>query len=100
MMLAEELVDAGFAVSGPFASCAAAMDSLDTQPPRAAILDIELIDGACVELARELKIRRIPFVVLTGYASSLPRDDAFSGVPWLTKPFGHEEIIGTLRALL
>jgi DNA-binding response OmpR family regulator len=100
MMLAEDLLEAGFVVSGPFASCAAAMDSLDKQAPRAAILDIELIDGACVELARELKRRRIPFIVLTGYASSSPHDDVFSGATWLTKPFGHEEIIGTVRALL
>jgi DNA-binding response OmpR family regulator len=100
LMLAEELVDAGFGVSGPFTSCAAAIASLDNQLPRAAILDIELIDGPCVELARELKERRIPFIVLTGYASSSFHDEAFSGVPWLSKPFGHEEIIGTVRALL
>ena len=100
MMLAEELVEAGFGVSGPYASCAAAIASLDMQPPRAAILDIELIDGACVELARELKSRQIPFVVLTGHALSSPHHEAFSGVLWLTKPFGHEEIIGTVRALL
>jgi hypothetical protein len=36
MMLAEELVEAGLCVSGLFASCAAAMDSLDKQLPRAA----------------------------------------------------------------
>jgi DNA-binding response OmpR family regulator len=100
MMLAEELVEAGFGVSGPFPSCAAAMNSLGEQPPHAAILDIELIDGACVELARELKSRHIPFIVLTGYASWSPHDEAFSSVPWLTKPFGHDAIIGAVRALL
>jgi DNA-binding response OmpR family regulator len=99
MMLAEELVEAGFGVSGPFSSCDAAMDSLDKEPPHAAILDIELIDGACVALARELKSRHIPFIVLTGHAPTSSHDDAFSGVPWLTKPFGHEEIIGAVRAL-
>jgi DNA-binding response OmpR family regulator len=87
-------------VSGPFASCAAALTSLDEQPPHAAILDIELTDGPCVQLARELKVMRIPFLLLTGYASSSRHDEAFSGVPWLTKPFAHEEIIGTVRALL
>jgi DNA-binding response OmpR family regulator len=100
MMLAEDLVEAGFSVSGPFASCAAAMVSLDKQPPHAAILDIELTDGRCEELARELKDKRIPFVILTGHAPSSPHDKAFSGVPWLTKPFSHDEIIGTVRALL
>jgi DNA-binding response OmpR family regulator len=99
MMLAEELEEAGFGVSGPFASCPAALDSLDKQPPDGAILDIELIDGECVELARELKSRCIPFVVLTGYTSPLSREDAFSGATWLTKPFGHQEIIGSVRAL-
>jgi DNA-binding response OmpR family regulator len=99
IMLAEELLEAGFCVSGPFATCAAALDSLDKQPPRAAILDIDLIDGPCAELARELRSRCIPFVVLTGYPSSSPQDHAFSGATWLTKPFGHEEIIGSVRAL-
>jgi len=97
MMLAEELVEAGFGVS--FSSCDAAMDSLDKEPPRAAILDIELIDRACVELARELKSRRIPFIVLTGHAPTSSHDEAFSGVPRLTKPFGHEELIGAVLAL-
>jgi CheY-like chemotaxis protein len=50
-------------------------------------------------LARELKSRCIPVVVLTGYASSAPHDEAFSGATWLTKPFEHEEIIGSVRAL-
>ena len=57
------------------------------------------MDGPCAELARELKSRCIPFVVLTGYASSAPQDEAFSGATWLTKPFEHEEIIGSVRAL-
>jgi DNA-binding response OmpR family regulator len=55
MMLAEELVEAGFFVSGPFASCAAAMNSLDKQPPRAAILDIDLMDRPCAEFAENLR---------------------------------------------
>jgi DNA-binding response OmpR family regulator len=68
MMLADDLVEAGLRVLGPFASCAVAMASLDEQRPDAAILDIELIDGPCVELARELKDKRIPFMILTfGY---------------------------------
>ena len=100
MMLYEDLSEAGFEVSGPFTSSSAALASLDRQTPDAAILDIDLNDGPCVALARALREKRIPFVVLTGHTSDISHDGAFSGAPWLSKPLSHELLIDTVRTLL
>ena len=100
MMLYEDLSEAGFEVSGPFTSCGAALASLDSQPPDAAILDIELNDGPCVALAQKLRQKSIPFLVLTGYHSDPSNDDAFSGAPWLAKPMSYDSVINTVRTLL
>ena len=100
MMLYEDLSEAGFEVSGPFTSSSAALASLDTETPDAAILDIELHDGPCVALARTLREKRIPFLVLTGHNSDPSYDDAFSGAPWLAKPMSYDSVLNTVRTLL
>jgi len=99
LMLYEDLSEAGFEVSGPFTSCGAALSSLERQTPDAAVLDVDLTDGPCVALARTLKGRRIPFLVLTGHNSDASNDEVFSGVPWLTKPMSHDALIDTVRTL-
>jgi DNA-binding response OmpR family regulator len=100
MMLYEDLSEAGFEVSGPFTSCSAALASLDTQTPDAAILDIDLNDGPCVALAQKLREKRVPFLVLTGHHSDASSDDVFSGAPWLAKPMSYDSVINTVRTLL
>lgn len=99
-MLCEDLSDAGFKVSGPFASGPAALASLTHQTPDAAILDVELIDGPCVDLAAALRAKGIPFLVLSGHNSDPSYDGAFSGAPWLSKPMSYEDVIEALRTLM
>jgi DNA-binding response OmpR family regulator len=99
-MLYEDLSDAGFKVSVPFTSCAAALASLARQTPDAAILDVELIDGPCVPLAEALREKGIPFLVLTGHSLDPSYNGAFSGAPWLAKPMSHDDVIEALRTLL
>jgi DNA-binding response OmpR family regulator len=100
MMLYEDLSEAGFEVSGPFTNCVAALASLERQTPDAAILDIELSDGPCMALARALREKRIPFVILTGHTSDVSHEDAFSGAPWLAKPMSHDAVMNAVRTLL
>jgi DNA-binding response OmpR family regulator len=94
------LREAGFEVAGPFGSCATALAWLGSDTPDAAILDIELSDGPCVQVACILKERRVPFLVLTGHAFDASHDEVFSGVPWLQKPMAEEDMLETLRRLL
>jgi CheY-like chemotaxis protein len=101
VMLEQELREAGFVVAGPFASCAAALKWLTTHTPDAAILDIELSDGPCIEVAQTLRDRNVPFLVLAGQPCDIAHhDEAFCGFPRLEKPISQRDVIETLRGLL
>ena len=101
MMLEQDLRGAGYEVAGPFTSCAAALKWLATQTPDGAILDIELSDGPCIEVAQTLKDRNIPFLILTGQPSDIAHhEEAFSGAPRLEKPMSQREVLEMLRGLL
>jgi DNA-binding response OmpR family regulator len=87
MLIQDELEEAGFAVAGPFRSCAEALAALRHETPAFALIDYMLSDGPCRDLARELRRRAIPFAVLSGYDHRAPDGDAeWQGVPWLVKP--------------
>jgi DNA-binding response OmpR family regulator len=85
MMIEDELEETGFAITGPFPSCAAAMDWLQGNTPDAAVLDLSLADGECRDLARELSGRGVPFIVYSGHdpADAPPE---FAEAQWITKP--------------
>jgi DNA-binding response OmpR family regulator len=100
LMLEHDLLAHGFTVLGPFASCAATLAWLDGQVPDAAILDITLTDGPCVELARALRERQIPFLVFTGQPPNSPLARDFAGGPWIGKPSSADHIMQTLREIL
>jgi DNA-binding response OmpR family regulator len=80
LMLDQELREAGFEVAGPFGSCAEALAWLTAETPDTGILDIGLSDGPCLEVARKLKERQVPFVLPTGYPSGVAHEDAFSSL--------------------
>jgi len=87
MMMEIDLDEAGYEIVGPFSSCAAALECLGEATPDLALIDHKLSDGTCVELARELKRRRVPFAVVSGSVDERIRTQpAFSDVPWLAKP--------------
>ena len=93
------LEDAGFSV----ATCGSAQEALTLvteEPPHCVVLDFALKDGPCLELARELLRRSVPFVVYSGHrrsSSGLPELDA---VPWIEKPARRQDLIASLLATL
>lgn len=98
MLAEDELVRAGFAIVGPFATCAEATGWLAADTPDLAVLDFELRDGPCTDVARELNRRGVPFVVLSGgRQEALP--EPFRRAPWLAKPNSMEELPAILRSL-
>lgn len=70
---------------GPFSSGRDALSALRRQGVDAAILDIELADGASTPLARVLREASVPMIVLSGLQTSSPPPE-FAGVAWLDKP--------------
>jgi DNA-binding response OmpR family regulator len=100
IMLEDDLWEAGFEVLGPYTSCAATLKRLRRHVPDAAILDITLTDGPCVELARVLREQEIPFLVFTGQLRDSPFAEDFAGAPWIEKPSSVNYIVQTLWDLL
>jgi PAS domain S-box-containing protein len=85
MMVQECLGDFGYQVIGPIATATEAAARAKDGNFEAAVLDINLGDGAVYPIADMLAARGVPFVFVTGYdAESV--DARFRNVPVLQKP--------------
>lgn len=83
---------------GPAASGQSAMDLMSREQPHAALLDVSLVDGSSVQVARQLETRGVPYAVLTGHAAdSLPIE--LQAAPYLGKPIAPDLVIATLARL-
>jgi DNA-binding response OmpR family regulator len=95
--LEDGLRGAGFAVAGPFASCAQAEAWLRRGEPDAAILDHELKDGPCDALICDLSRRGVPTIVFTGHDAPRNPAPALSTATWVTKPIAFPALLNELR---
>jgi DNA-binding response OmpR family regulator len=86
MMLEDELREAGYEVAGPFATCASAIEWLESSTPDVAVLEYMLRDGPCTGLARTLRGRGVPLVIYSASRRSSTKAPEFKGVPWIEKP--------------
>ena len=94
--IARQLTNAGFAVVGPAVSVARAMKLIGEHGCDVAVLDVNLGDEETSEpIARELRARAKPFIVLSGYARD-EHPQAFTGAPVLSKPTTPSGLIATL----
>jgi DNA-binding response OmpR family regulator len=84
--LQEELQELAFRVTGPFTTCAVALDWLKTNTPDVAILDAVLKDGPCRDIALELARREVPFVIYSGHPEDQQLLAEFRHVTWIEKP--------------
>lgn len=99
LTLEDGLRDAGFAVAGPFMTCASALAWLRDNKPCTAILDTALSDGSCAEVAHELGARSIPFVVHSGHKAHEATPE-FRGAPWIEKPAANRAVLDAVRGVL
>jgi CheY-like chemotaxis protein len=95
--LEDSLRAAGFAVAGPFATCAEAEDWLSNGEPDAAILDHALRDGTCDALVRELARRGVPTVIFTGHDARGEPLAEVSSACWIAKPIAFSALLDELR---
>jgi len=97
--ISRALIDAGAEVLGPVASArdAEAIIAAESRID-AAVLDINLRDGAVFPAADALASREIPFAFATGYEEwSLP--GRFQGRPLVEKPFKASQITSLLAPM-
>ena len=99
MSLEDALVEEGFRIVGPFSACAEALRALADVVPDLAILDAVLSDGPCLELARELRRRGVPFMIYSGAEEFRNSARELDGVPWVEKPAPLQAVLNTAHAL-
>lgn len=98
MTLVDDLEAHGYEAIGPVASGSGALRWLEARRPDAALVDVMLRDGLCIELVQQLKHRRVPFAIYSGH-NQMRGEPAFRDVPWVTKPATFAEIMAALDSL-
>ena len=99
MLLEEMIEDLGHDVVGPARNIETGLKLASEERLDCAILDMNLGNGTSSKtIARELKLRGIPFLFSTGYDSGDARE--FDEAPRLNKPFGPVDLEKALDQLL
>lgn len=97
--VAEDLLDLGFRVSGPFMNAREVIDLLAEDPPDFAIVDVGLRDGSGRSAAQALRARGIPLVIFTVGDRRAYMDGEFKDVPWVEKPAVTDRLLDVLKGL-
>ena len=96
------LNDAGFEVATA-SSATEALDIASVRPPEAAIVDLILPDRDGVEVVRSIRAwSDMPILLLSAVTEEAEKVRAFDAGAddYLTKPFGPDELVARLRAVL
>ena len=99
LMLEDLLTQGGFVVADVATKVEAALASVETCAFDVAILDANLAGVSSASVASVLTARSIPFLVVSGYATTQQNDAFAAGLP-VQKPFQTEELIQALRSIL
>lgn len=83
----EDVVTAlGYRVDGPYARVADAARSLDVAMPRAAVLDVQLLDGEVFSVAKRLRDAGVPIIFHSGHADAPMLHRDFPNAKVCSKP--------------
>jgi two-component system KDP operon response regulator KdpE len=96
------LRDAGYAVEAATTK-QAALGALSSRPPEAVVLDLVLPDGDGVSVVKDVRSwSRLPILVLSAVGDEREKVRALDAGAddYVTKPFGTEELLARLRAVL
>jgi DNA-binding NtrC family response regulator len=94
--LSHAIADYGFTVVGPAGTADGAVRLIGQEPPDGVLLDVRLREGSAVEVAKALRKRGVPFVVMSGYShDTLPPE--LKKAPFVAKPVTESELIDTAR---
>jgi two-component system KDP operon response regulator KdpE len=80
-----------------------ALDAVSVRPPDAIVLDLVLPDGTGVEVCKEVRgWSQLPIIVLSALGDEREKVKALDAGAddYVTKPFGTEELLARLRAVL
>jgi CheY-like chemotaxis protein len=69
-----------------------ALDFIDAAPPHFALLDVNLGDEKCFEIAARLRELGVPFAFATGYGDNHTLPAEFANAPIVSKPYNLEHL--------
>ena len=72
-------------MAGPFAYAVQALEWSRHHSARVAVLDFELRDGFCTELALRLRVVGVPVIICSGWSSEEVARPELVALPWLEK---------------
>jgi CheY-like chemotaxis protein len=96
LQLEDMLTELGCAIVGPASRVGQALKLLDGEPVEVAVLDLNIAGEMVYPVADALKNRGLPYIFVTGFATS-GLTDPHRDRPVLEKPFARREL---LRAIL
>jgi DNA-binding response OmpR family regulator len=98
--LEDLLVESGFEIAGVAATLEKALALIELGACDAAIVDANLDGVSAGPAGTAMTLRRLPYIVLSGY-SAQQQASAFPGsAAYIQKPFVPEQLIAALRATL
>jgi len=99
--LEQMFVELGFTVGGAFCTAGDAKRWLVDHQPDVAVIDAEVQDGDCIELARRLNARRVPFVVYSTVTPlGKPAHPLLTAGAFLKKPANQGALLDSVKDAL
>ena len=99
LMLEDFLTEAGFRTAGVATTLESAFSLIETIDFDAALLDANLAGVSSAPAALALSSREIPFLVVSGYATS-QHNAAFAGGVHISKPFEPKALVEAIWSIL
>ena len=94
------LQTASYVVVGPVSAVAEALTIIDSEPPDAALLDLQFAAGDPAPVAAALLAGDVPFGVLTDDEDGLELEPVLASAPRLAKPVQPEALLSLVHDLL
>lgn len=98
--LEDMLGAAGINVTGVAFTKSAALDLIRSRPFDIATIDYDLAGETSEDIARLLKKKDIPFILVSGKINVLRKKDVFKGQPALEKPVCEQSLTQTIFELI
>jgi two-component system, response regulator PdtaR len=90
------LVSAGCCVLGPIATVRDALALLEDARPRAALLDVQLLNGMITPVAERLQALGISFVLVSAYTGPELHTPVLANAPRVDKPVSPPRLLAAL----
>lgn len=99
-LISEIMEDHHYSVSAIINNVDEGVEFVKQQDLDFAILDYNIIGGTSTPIAEQLKLKSIPYVLLSGNVTHLQEKESQRGFQFLSKPFSELSLLNTITDLL